>query len=194
MTFTVQHIRSTTADKRPVPADLVDGQIAVNLEASAPGLFFRTSTGTLVKAGPAYVSSTAPSPVNYTDLSVGETWLDTATAGTPLLKVWDGTAWVAVSGAGDVWEYETIGSDTFIRPKVDGRDIIPQTNGGASLGSDTRRWANVYQQDIDLSNEGGANDVDGTWGSYLIQEGEDDLFLINRRNGKRYRFMLEEVK
>ena len=49
-------------------------------------------------------------------------------------------------------------------------------------------------QDIDLSNEGGANDIDGTWGSYLIQEGEDDLFIINRRNGKKFKFMLEEVK
>ena len=31
---------------------------------------------------------------------------------------------------------------------------------------------------------GSTNDVDGTWGNYTIQEGEDDLFLINRRNGK----------
>ena len=30
---------------------------------------------------------------------------------------------------------------------------------------------------LQLSNEGGANDVDGTWGQYTIQEGEDDLFL-----------------
>jgi len=44
-----------------------------------------------------------------------------------------------------------------------------------------------------MSNEGSANDVDGTWGSYTIQEGEDDLFLLNRRNGKKYKFNLTEV-
>ena len=44
-----------------------------------------------------------------------------------------------------------------------------------------------------LSNEGGANEVDGTWGNYTIQEGESDLFLINKRNGKKYKFNLTEV-
>ena len=48
--------------------------------------------------------------------------------------------------------------------------------------------------DLDLSNEAkGVNEIDGTWGSYTIQEGEDDLFLINRRNGKKYKFVLQEI-
>ena len=47
---------------------------------------------------------------------------------------------------------------------------------------------------MQLSNEGSQNDVDGTWGNYTIQEGETDLFLINRRTGKKYKFMLEEVQ
>ena len=38
-----------------------------------------------------------------------------------------------------------------------------------------------------------ANDVDGTWGDYTIQEGESDLFLINNRSGKKYKFNLTEV-
>ena len=45
-----------------------------------------------------------------------------------------------------------------------------------------------------MNNEGSQNDVDGTWGSYVIQEGEEELFLINKRSGKKYKFMLEEVK
>ena len=61
------------------------------------------------------------------------------------------------------------------------------------LGSTTLRWANIYTNDINLSNEGSTNDVDGTWGEYTIQEGENDLFLINRRNGKKFKFMLSEV-
>ena len=72
-------------------------------------------------------------------------------------------------------------------------DIIPHTNNSASLGTNTLRWANIHTNDLNLSNEGSANDVDGTWGQYTIQEGQDNLFLINRRNGKRYKFLLQEI-
>ena len=37
------------------------------------------------------------------------------------------------------------------------------------------------------------NEVDGTNGSWTIQEGADDLYLLNRLNGKKYKFKLEEV-
>ena len=69
----------------------------------------------------------------------------------------------------------------------------PAANNTYDLGSSTERWRNVYTNDLNLSNEGGTNDVDGTWGSWTIQEGEDDLFLLNRRNGKKYKFNLSEV-
>jgi len=61
------------------------------------------------------------------------------------------------------------------------------------LGSPSARWANIYSADLQLSNEGSENEIDGSWGSYTIQEGETDLFLINRRNGKKYTFNLTEV-
>ena len=61
------------------------------------------------------------------------------------------------------------------------------------LGSSSSRFNNIYTNDLNLSNEGKTNDVDGTWGSYTIQEGEDDLFLINKRSGKKYKFNLTEV-
>ena len=69
----------------------------------------------------------------------------------------------------------------------------PGTDATQDLGGATKRWANIYSADLQLSNEGGANDVDGTWGQYTIQEGEHDLFLINRRSGKKYKFNLTEV-
>ena len=72
-------------------------------------------------------------------------------------------------------------------------DIIPLTNNSASLGTNAIRWANIHTNDLNLSNEGSANDVDGTWGQYTIQEGENDLFLINKRSGKRYKFLLQEI-
>lgn len=72
-------------------------------------------------------------------------------------------------------------------------DVLPLATGTCSLGSNTNRWANVYTNDLNLSNEGGVNDIDGTWGSYVIQEGESDLFLINKRTGKCYKFLLQEI-
>ena len=72
--------------------------------------------------------------------------------------------------------------------------VIPRANNSIDLGSSSIRWRNIYTNDLNLSNEGGANDVDGTWGNFTIQEGEDDLFLINKRNGKKYKFNLTEVQ
>ena len=71
--------------------------------------------------------------------------------------------------------------------------IWPQANNTSDLGTSSNRWNNIYTNDLNLSNEGSCNDVDGTWGSYTIQEGAEDLFLVNRRNGKKYKFNLTEV-
>ena len=71
--------------------------------------------------------------------------------------------------------------------------ITPGADATQDLGSISKRWANIYSADLQLSNEGSENEVDGTWGNYTIQEGELDLFLINRRNGKKYKFNLTEV-
>ena len=44
-----------------------------------------------------------------------------------------------------------------------------------------------------MSNKGGANSVDGTWGDWTLQEGEENLFVINNRSGKKYKMGLVEV-
>ena len=72
-------------------------------------------------------------------------------------------------------------------------NLTPVTNNTYDLGSTSYRWRNIYTNDLNLSNEGSSNDVDGSWGSYTIQEGAEDLFLINKRNGKKYKFNLTEV-
>ena len=73
------------------------------------------------------------------------------------------------------------------------RSIIPYTNNTRDLGSSSKRWRNVYTNDLNLSNEGGANDVDGTWGDWTMQEGENDMFMINNRTGNKFRIKLEPV-
>ena len=74
-----------------------------------------------------------------------------------------------------------------------GGSFTPPSNGAGSLGTSGVRWGNIYTNDLNLSNEGGANDVDGSWGDWTIQEGESDLFLKNNRSGKKYKFNLTEV-
>ena len=77
--------------------------------------------------------------------------------------------------------------------------IVPTNSSGTNvnntvdLGNSSYRWRNIYTNDLHLSNEGGKNDIDSTWGSFTIQEGAESLFLINRRNGKKYKFNLTEV-
>ena len=83
------------------------------------------------------------------------------------------------------------------RCRVTDSGFMPDSNDARDLGSTSLRWANVFTADLQLSNESkkdtGGNDVDGTWGDYTIQEGENDLFLLNKRNGKKFKFMLQEV-
>ena len=71
--------------------------------------------------------------------------------------------------------------------------FIPASNNTYDIGRSDTRVRNIYTNDLNLSNEGSSNDVDGTWGDYTIQEGESDLFLINNRSGKKYKFNLTEV-
>jgi len=74
-------------------------------------------------------------------------------------------------------------------------DVLPSADNSKDLGSASYRWANIYSADLQLSNEGtGGNEVDGTEGSWTIQEGEEDLYLLNRKNGKKYKFMLQEIE
>jgi hypothetical protein len=72
--------------------------------------------------------------------------------------------------------------------------ILPSADNAYDLGSASYRFANLYVGDLMMSNKSrGGNEVDGTYGDYTIQEGEEDLYLLNHRNGKTYRFKLEEV-
>jgi len=75
-------------------------------------------------------------------------------------------------------------------------NIIPASNTTFNLGSTTARWNNIYTGELHLSNEGKSNGnmVDGTKGNWTVQEGEQSLFLINNKTGKKYRFAIEEIQ
>jgi hypothetical protein len=97
----LQHLRSSTADKRPTPAAMSDGQLALNTNLVSPGLFFKDSNGDSVKVGPVHVGTTAPNVTpgagGQAGNSKGEQWLDTSSS-RYVFKIWDGTAWRTEDG------------------------------------------------------------------------------------------------
>ena len=96
MAVQIQTRRSSTANDRPFPTRLGEGELALNNHSTSPGLFFTDnvtspSTG-LIKVGPVHVGTNAPnsSPAGFTSLSKGETWLDTSS--TEIFKIFDGSS------------------------------------------------------------------------------------------------------
>ena len=75
-----------------------------------------------------------------------------------------------------------------------GKHVSPASNNSTDLGTSSLRWRDLYVMDLALSNKGKTNDVDGTWGDWKLQEGENDIFMINNRNGKKFKINLTEVE
>ena len=73
--------------------------------------------------------------------------------------------------------------------------LLPASDDAQDLGSGSLQWRDIYTGDLNLNNtRHRKNEVDGTSGSWTIQEGDDNLFILNRLNGKKYKFNLTEVK
>jgi len=73
--------------------------------------------------------------------------------------------------------------------------LLPASDDAQDLGSGSLQWRDIYTGDLNLNNtRHRKNEVDGTSGSWTIQEGSNDLFLLNRINGKKYKFNLTEVE
>jgi hypothetical protein len=104
----------------------------------------------------------------------------------------DGSNFTMSVGTAHDLEFRT--NDTHRLSVTSSGHTAPALDNTYDLGTSSYRWRNIYTADLQMSNEGSQNDIDGTWGKYTIQEGENDLFLINRRTGKKYKFLLEEVK
>lgn len=113
MASSIQLLRSTNPQERPFAGNLLEGQPAANLHSSEPGLFFKTTDGSVVKFGPAAITSDGSppnsAPQGSAGNSVGELWLDKS-FNPPVLRVYDGAQWVdAGSGGGGG------GSGSFLR-------------------------------------------------------------------------------
>jgi hypothetical protein len=97
----LQHLRSSTANKRPNPTAMATGQVALNTATTSPGVFFKDANDNLIKVGPVHVGTTAPNATpasgGQAGNSVGEQWLDTSGAN-PVFKIWDGSNWISEAG------------------------------------------------------------------------------------------------
>ena len=73
--------------------------------------------------------------------------------------------------------------------------LFPMADDSYDLGGSSNQWRNIYTGDLHLSNMSKAegNVVDGTKGDWTIQEGSDELYLMNNNSGKKYKFNLTEV-
>jgi hypothetical protein len=73
--------------------------------------------------------------------------------------------------------------------------LFPMADDSYDLGGASNQWRNIYTGDLHLSNMSKAegNVVDGTKGDWTIQEGSDELYLMNNNSGKKYKFNLTEV-
>ena len=98
------------------------------------------------------------------------------------------------AGQGDFSFWTETGNAIYERLRIasDGQ-VLPGADDAQNLGSSTKRWANIYAADMHFSNEGKTNDVDGTWGDWTLQEGEDSIYMINNRTGKKYSITMKEV-
>jgi hypothetical protein len=133
----LQHLRSSTADKRPTPAAMSDGQLALNTNLASPGLFFKDSNGDSVKIGPVHVGTTAPNATpgagGQAGNSKGEAWLDT-TAANPILKVFNGSAFVAVQPVGTGTVVSTTDTGTVTSTMIlDGTILNADINASAAI-------------------------------------------------------------
>jgi len=75
-------------------------------------------------------------------------------------------------------------------------NIVPGTDDTYDLGTSTAVWQNLYTGDLHLSNESKTegNTVDGTKGSWTLQEGKNDIFMINNISGEKFKINLSKIK
>lgn len=94
-----------------------------------------------------------------------------------------GLYFTAADAAGDI-RFST-GGNTNLRMYIDASGhCLPGITNAYDLGSTTLRWRNIYTQDLHLSNG---------IGDYTVIEGEENLYLVNNKTNKSFKFALIEV-
>ena len=162
-------------------------QNGISLETTSYGISVGGSAGAISANAGIEISNAATTEIRLKNTSSGSANTD----GFAIQKWSNGKVYLydyddfdVIIGTGATSRWEFTGANGHFEP---------HTNNNVNIGSTSKRVANIYTNDLHLSNEGKSNDVDGSWGNWTIQEGESDLFLKNNRSGKKYKFNLTEV-
>ena len=116
--------------------------------------------------------------------------------GTKSVILDNGTGGLALRGENTISMGDPSGNRVYLQAIKNGKVSLRHNNVERleTTSSGVTVTGSVTTQDMNMSNlNGTANEVDNTKGSWSIQEGADDLFLINRVSGKKYKFNLTEV-
>jgi len=75
-------------------------------------------------------------------------------------------------------------------------NIVPGANDTYDLGASGNVWRNLYTGDLHLSNQAKnqGNIVDGTRGNWTLQEGKDNIFMINNISGEKFKINLSKIE
>jgi hypothetical protein len=75
-------------------------------------------------------------------------------------------------------------------------NIVPGSNDTYDLGASGNVWRNLYTGDLHLSNQAKkqGNVVDGTKGNWTLQEGKDNIFIINNISGEKFKINLSKIE
>jgi hypothetical protein len=74
--------------------------------------------------------------------------------------------------------------------------IVPGANDTYDLGAVGNVWRNIYTGDLHLSNQlkSEGNIVDGTKGNWTLQEGKNDIFMINNISKEKFKINLSKIE
>ena len=125
-----------------------------------------------------------------TTSGTGATW-STTDKGYKILYS-DGTNVVDITAdLGDV----TLGAVTSGGITATG-NIVPGANDTYDLGASGNVWRNLYTGDLHLSNQAKnqGNIVDGTKGNWTLQEGKDNIFMINNISKEKFKINLSKIE
>ena len=155
----------TTAVNVTIPDSIEKTYLVENATTGAFTVTFKTTSGT----GATWSTTDKGYKILYSD-------------GTNVVDI---TADLGDITAGDV----TSGSITATG------NIVPGANDTYDLGASGNVWRNIYTGDLHLSNKfkEKGNIVDGTKGNWTLQEGQDDIFMINNISGEKFKIKLDKI-
>jgi hypothetical protein len=190
MSFLVQHIRSGQFARRPLPLDLAPGQLAVNYNNDSTGIFFRTDSGELVKAGPVHVGSDAPPQINYTERSIGEMWLDTTDPVSPSMRVYTPAGWSLVNILAESITEDKIAPGAVTAQKITlNNSLFPTQNEQFDLGSTTKKFKHIYTENITT----GDLNLKSTEGDWTVIEQQNFIKLRNNKTLQEFKIVMEAL-